>query len=354
MVLYQADVGGVCFVCHWNDATHNLVTVTTSPGSEFTIYMYVYRAFCSYPSTPSTPSLLAMTIWDLCAPVLDRWVRAFSVYMPDETNWATSIGGSWFITPAQHGAELIVLTAFYGTLTWISGQRIFRKGNPLSNLLTTFHPPRPISTTERVLVVTLTASLLVTIVHKIIRGTAIYLLQPCHMSAVVLIAIMAWPTKTSPIPHLLLNVYFHTAWCGLSALAFPDLRDHHLFGETFNFFFEHIMLFVVPLYMIYSSRYVVLPPSLDLALFSWSLYAFYHSPFLILIALRTGENLDYQLAPPPVKFLKNMGPWYRLFVYGLGFFLMIFTRYVLFGLAIRLLPRWRGKENRSGAEKKIQ
>ncbi|RUP43968.1 hypothetical protein BC936DRAFT_150132 [Jimgerdemannia flammicorona] len=177
------------------------------------------------------------SVWDLCVPILDKWIRSISIDMPEETDWASSVGGSWFLSPARHGAELIVLSSLLGTLLWIFGQKIFQEGNPHSKLLTTFSPPRPPSTTERILVGTLVVSLLVTTVHKIIRGTSIYLLQPCHMSALILIIAMSWPSKASPVPHLLLNIYLHTAWCGLSALAFPDLRDHYLVGETFNFFF---------------------------------------------------------------------------------------------------------------------
>ncbi|RUS26906.1 hypothetical protein BC938DRAFT_483964 [Jimgerdemannia flammicorona] len=159
------------------------------------------------------------SVWDLCVPILDKWIRSISIDMPEETDWASSVGGSWFLSPARHGAELIVLSSLLGTLLWIFGQKIFQEGNPHSKLLTTFSPPRPPSTTERILVGTLVVSLLVTTVHKIIRGTSIYLLQPCHMSALILIIAMSWPSKASPVPHLLLNIYLHTAWCGLSALA---------------------------------------------------------------------------------------------------------------------------------------
>lgn len=48
---------------------------------------------------------------------------------------------------------------------------------------------------------------------------------------------MAWPTKSSQfIPQLLFNIYLHTFWGAILALVFPDLRDHDMLGEVFNFF----------------------------------------------------------------------------------------------------------------------
>lgn len=79
-------------------------------------------------------------------------------------------------------------------------------------MLTTFQPPYPPSPTEIGILVVLTLSFLVTIIHKIASNTVMFLLQPCHVSAGLLIAVMMWPDKRSPIPHLLLNVYLHTAW----------------------------------------------------------------------------------------------------------------------------------------------
>lgn len=49
--------------------------------------------------------------------------------------------------------------------------------------------------------------------------------------------VMAWPTKSSQfVPQLLFNIYLHTFWGAILALVFPDLRDHDMLGEVFNFF----------------------------------------------------------------------------------------------------------------------
>jgi hypothetical protein len=103
-------------------------------------------------------------------------------------------------------------------------------------------------------------------------------------------------------------------------LIFPDLRDHYLIGETTNFFagkssyhwqewdwvdlykiIEHILILLAPAYMIYSGRYLVLPTSKNMALLSFFVYSFFHSPVLHLCALRWNQNLNYLFSPPPSK-----------------------------------------------------
>jgi hypothetical protein len=54
---------------------------------------------------------------------------------------------------------------------------------------------------------------------------------------VILIIIMGWPDdKDQMVPQLLFNIYLHTLWGAVLALVFPDLRDHDMLGEVFNFF----------------------------------------------------------------------------------------------------------------------
>jgi hypothetical protein len=53
---------------------------------------------------------------------------------------------------------------------------------------------------------------------------------------------MLWPSKQHHplIPRLLLNTYYYTLWGAILALIFPDLRDHDMLGEVFNFFLGKI------------------------------------------------------------------------------------------------------------------
>ncbi|KAI8141061.1 transmembrane protein, partial [Fennellomyces sp. T-0311] len=171
-------------------------------------------------------------------------------------------------------------------------------------LLTTTEklPPRPLL--ESICLVLLVASFGTTVVHKAVTGTLLFLMQPCHVSAGLLILVMGWPDHKYPIvPRLLFNIYLHTLWGAILALIWPDLRDHDMLGEIFNFFMEHILVLVLPFYMALTRRYVVIPPSIDMALFSFFLYAAYHSPVLHVSSLLSGFNLNYALVPPACEFL---------------------------------------------------
>ena len=68
-----------------------------------------------------------------------------------------------------------------------------------------------------------------------------------------------------------------------------------------HFKLEHILVLALPFYMVLTRRYVVIPLSLDMALFSFFLYAAYHSPVLHVSSLLSGLNLNYALVPPACK-----------------------------------------------------
>jgi hypothetical protein len=117
-----------------------------------------------------------------------------------------------------------------------------------------------------------------------------------------------------------------------------------------NFIVEHGLILLLPFYMLTTKRYVVLPLNINMALFSFFLYASYHSPLLHAVSLWSGYNINYTLVPPTRKenkfiimysivtlgffyfivgFLIEAGNWYRLIMYGAAFLLMFVTRYIL-------------------------
>lgn len=116
--------------------------------------------------------------------------------------------------------------------------------------------------------------------------------------------------------------------------------------------------------MIYSRRYPVLPPSPSMALLSFFIYGFFHTPLLHACALKSGLNLNYLFAPPPgesslfglcmgqlftidqltfgnylVKILVKLGPLYRPAMYCTALVAMFATRYLLVGGIMSVLPR---------------
>ncbi|KAI9252875.1 TMEM164 family-domain-containing protein [Phascolomyces articulosus] len=243
---------------------------------------------------------LLRNVWDPVANRLERLVRKIAVELPIDNDWSQSIKGSWYVHPRQHAIEIVFLSSAFASAASYFFMRALGPDTLNFKLLTSFIPTTPASWTEKLLLGSLIGSLGLTLTHKLIRGTGLFMLQPCHMGALLLISVMSAPEKL--VSKILFNIYLHTQWGGYAALAFPDLRGHDLFLETFNFFAEHALILVAPIYMIYSGRYLVLPASPNMALLSFFVYGFFHSPLLHTCALRSGLNLNYLFAPPPSKY----------------------------------------------------
>ncbi|KAI9319189.1 TMEM164 family-domain-containing protein [Dichotomocladium elegans] len=237
--------------------------------------------------------------WEPVVNRLERLVRKVAGDLPTDNDWTQSTKGSWYVHPRQHAIEIVFLASAFGCAAGYFFNKTLGPGTLNFKLLSSFVPPVPASWAEKALLGSLIGSLGITFVHKKIRKQTLFMLQPCHMNALLLISVLSAPEKM--ISKVLFNFYLHTQWGGYAALAFPDLRDHKMFLETFNFFAEHILILVAPIYMIYSRRYLVLPASPNMAMLSFFLYGLFHTPFLHACALRSGLNLNYLFAPPPCK-----------------------------------------------------
>ncbi|CAO3621365.1 unnamed protein product [Mucor fragilis] len=258
----------------------------------------------------------------------------------NETDFADSLGGSWYVSPTAHGVEFLTVAPFYLAMTAYFGYKAVIKDQHNYNLLKSARNRPPRSLMETVCLILMIASYAVTVVHKSVTGTKYFLLQPCHASAVILVIIMAWPNDRSQfVPQLLFNIYLHTLWGSVLALVFPDLRDHDMLGEVSNFFLEHGLILVLPFYLLTTKRYVVLPLNLDMALFSFFLYASYHSPLLHAVSLWSGYNINYTLVSPAL-----IGHWYRFVMYGSAFLLMFITRYVAVELFFKAVLNVKGSK----------
>ncbi len=106
--------------------------------------------------------------------------------------------------------------------------------------------------------------------------------------------------------------------------------------------------------MIYSRRYVVLPKSKEILFLSFFSYCFFHTPVLHTLSLASGFNLNYMWTPPPskrreneltmfnmilVKLLLDLGPSYRIVMYGVAFILKFITRFICVETILTLMSR---------------
>ncbi|CEP10586.1 hypothetical protein [Parasitella parasitica] len=167
---------------------------------------------------------------------LENWVKTFSRNVTYETDWEDSTKGSWYLQPRQHAKELVFLSTGFAAASAYYLKKILDPSNLTFQMLKNFRPVGPATRAEKFLIASLGGTFGLTIIHKVIRRNKLFMLQPCHMSAGLLLITLCHPKKTSVATNLLFNVYLHTQWGAIAALIFPDLRDHYLIGETFNFF----------------------------------------------------------------------------------------------------------------------
>ncbi|KAG1442307.1 hypothetical protein G6F56_011118 [Rhizopus delemar] len=270
---------------------------------------------------------------------LESWVKYQGKDLPLDTDWSNSVEGSWYLSPRQHATELLLLSTGFIAATAYFLIRVFDPASSTWHRLSTFKPLGPATPAEYLLTFSLFSSFSLTLYHKIIRRNKMFMLQPCHMGAGLLLLTLCNPNKSAIATNLLFNIYLHTQWGGIAALMFPDLRDHELFGETFNFFAEHILILIAPIYMIYSGRYLLIPTCLDMTFLSFSVFSFFHSPILQICSLTSGLNLNYMFSPPPIKLLIRVGKGYRIALYCTALAAMFVTRYVLVEGILSILPR---------------
>ncbi|KAL1916060.1 uncharacterized protein VTP21DRAFT_6064 [Calcarisporiella thermophila] len=279
-------------------------------------------------------------------------VKQFSAEMPLSTNWLMPLSGSWYLSPRQHATEILVFNLFFGVLFFVYAKALYRQGNLIPLAFQNFTPSRSATFTDfAVFVLTLASTLLIAI-HKIIRSSLLCMFQPCHanMTLLSILLFFGWKgEKKNWMVALGFNVYLHYVWATVLALVQPDLRNFSLLFEQENFWLVHVLLLVVPIYMVHSGRYPVFPLSLEFALFSYAAIGLYHVFVLESVVLISGVNINYMLSPPP-GLLQKFGPYYRILMYVGGVVLSLISRYVIIESSLSLFDRKR----HSATEKKRQ
>ncbi|KAF9312073.1 hypothetical protein BG003_006696 [Podila horticola] len=106
---------------------------------------------------------------------------------------------------------------------------------------------------------------------------------------------------------------------------------------------EHYLLLLVPVYLIYTGRFVVFPLSFSYAVLSYALFSLFHSFVLSGFGLLTGHNLNYMLVPPNSPIMHSLGKYYRLSIYGATFICCLVSRYIIveiFSIGIKI-KQWK-------------
>ncbi|KAK9696448.1 hypothetical protein K7432_012454 [Basidiobolus ranarum] len=268
----------------------------------------------------------------LLDPLVD-FTKLVSSDMPVETDWSSGYAGSWFLSPRQHTIEFLL----YFFVFAFAAVYFYNKGfnNEKAVILPVNASPRTFG--EKLIIFVLSSSLILVVVHKALTDSLIFMLQPCHVSLVILLTILICP-KTQKLPHVLFNIYLNIMWGTILALVFPDYRSYTLFLEVENFVFEHWLILLTPLYIFYSRKVTVWKPSVSMTMAAHCFYALYNSTILLPVAIVSGQNLNYQLSPP-IQLLPVFGKYYRFAMHAMCLPLTFIMRWIFVSVAFKLTPR---------------
>ncbi|KAF9429246.1 hypothetical protein BGZ76_001599 [Entomortierella beljakovae] len=247
--------------------------------------------------------------------------------MPVVTDLNDTYKGTWYLSPRQHTVEFVCYNVLFFALLRIGLYVFSKKGsvlysprlNQLSESINFYVLAGHVM--DKAVLILLCGSYALTVYHKIFGDNFMYLLQPCHVNLLLLIFTMVGP-KESKITTMAFNSYLHYIWATIIALSFPDLTDNGLFFVIENFW-------IVPIYMIYTRRFVVYPLSFSYAIFSFALFSLFHSFVLSGFGLLTGHNLNYMLVPPNNSVMHNLGKYYRLTIYAGMFIMCLISRFII-------------------------
>jgi len=211
----------------------------------------------------------------------------------------------FYVSPAQHVVEGLLMVIFYIALVQ-SSSRLARKPEKFRH---TSNPPLTI--VEKLFAGTLIINLLAQVVYKTIRGWRVlsYLLQPCHTTTFLFIYCLL--STNYPRASRVFQIALHYSFFTILAIAVPDLGQLRLPFEILNFWIQHYILLLTPLYLLFFSTRFPLEPSVSTTLLALGLLGLFHYVLQLPVAMMTGVNVNYMLWPPPGVPTVYTGPYYR-------------------------------------------
>jgi hypothetical protein len=177
------------------------------------------------------------------------------------------------------------------------------------HLMATKSVPEEASTFERRVSIVVLLSYLLTLYYKVKTRRGLFILNPCHMSALFLVYLLfAKSTR--------MNRIIHGVWCSwiygaIMALIFPHLAGIEQF-EVVLYYYEHLAIAPIG-YLILSRRYGFMRPTVRNQMGLFSIKVLYQCLALAPLSRLTMVNLNFSLCHSPADGLfKYYGPYYFL------------------------------------------
>ncbi|XP_052862491.1 uncharacterized protein LOC128269152 [Anopheles cruzii] len=164
---------------------------------------------------------------------------------------------------------------------------------------------------KQLLLVTMSLTLGVEIGFKFATRTVIYILNPCHITTVIQIYLLACnkPTKSSTVLFRIQMNYLNGP---LLAFMFPETDSRQLALEESIYWIQHALMCIIPIYLLKTGGVYNMEALND---FTWNVIGYaaliiYHFAVLQVVAIPAQVNLNHMLCPA----LKDPfeGPNYRI------------------------------------------
>lgn len=163
---------------------------------------------------------------------------------------------------------------------------------------------------KQALLITMTLTLGVELGFKFATRTVIYILNPCHITTMLQIYLLACnkPKKSTTALFRIQMMYLNGP---LLAFMFPETDSRQLPLEAAVYWIQHALMVIIPIYLLRTGGVYNMEAVNDYTwnTISYSVNIFYHFVFLQIVAIPSQVNLNHMLCPA----IKDPfeGPHYR-------------------------------------------